>query len=427
LDLNRKAELPSPLVSFYICLFLLGWVTQEFALLNVGKYSILLVYLAALPFCWRMTGRSLVFVLLPLISTIMSALISLFGGGVHTVGIVSQGALQLLAIFFAAGVATLNWRTYFATLTKATVIFGAPIVIFGGYQMVARARHMKYAFLPVTNQQAYAIGDLQRGWEKEYFTRASSIFVEPAEFGYFCLWLMVLGLSASKGRWRLCSLALALGGMLFSQSLSGVLGAAILFAVYLVLNPISVKVVRQGAIVVLVSIMAIFASQPLMPEAFEAFSKRIEQAATLDNRADSGRVDHLPANWEQFKEAPIWGHGFASVSSADDNGIDVTTFTYFLMLIERGLIGAIFFLVPWFWLTWRSVKLPRTDSMRTLCVLLSVLHLYTFWTSSVAYQLPYWLSLGICASCTLYTYMPSSHLAFTGWTNWRTWSRPEES
>jgi O-antigen ligase len=161
--------------------------------------------------------------------------------------------------------------------------------------------------------------------------------------------------------------------------------------------------------------MAIFAVEPLMPEAFDAFSKRIEQAVTLDNRADSGRVDHLPANWESFKEAPIWGHGLGSISSADASGIDVTTFTYFLVMIERGAVGAVLFMAPFVWLSWRAVKLPKTDEMRTFCVLLSALNLYTFAVSSMAYSLPYWFALGICASCILWTYLPATRLAFTVW------------
>jgi hypothetical protein len=403
------------LINFFICLFILGWVTQEFALFNVGKYSMLLVYFAAIPFCRRITQRSVMFVLLPLISTALAALVGFYLGGVNPAGIASQAALQLLAIALAAGVASIDWRKHFLPLTKALIVLGVPIVAFGGYQMLARARHLPYAFLPVTNQQEYADGGLQRGWEKEQFTRASSIFVEPSEFGYFCLWLLLVGLSMTKGPWRVCAIVLAFSGMLFSQSLSGALGLAILFAAYLAVNRISFTVVRQVAIVAIASVMAVFAIAPLMPDAFDAFSQRIQQAVTLDDRADSGRVDHLPANWRNFMEEPLWGHGLASASSAEANGIDVTTFTYFLILIERGMVGTALFFAPWLWLGWRSVRLPPSDPMRTPCVLLSALNLYSFATSSVAYSLPYWFALGICASCVLATHLPATRLALSGW------------
>jgi hypothetical protein len=411
------------LVNWFILLLLLGWVTQSYAVVNFGHYSVILLYLAAVPFCQRLTQRSFTFVILPLASTLLAALISLLLG-TNTMGMLSQAALQLLAIFFAAGVAAIDWRKHFLPFSKLLVALSAPVVAFGGYQMVARIKHLKYAFLPVTNQQEYAVGGLQRGWEKEHFTRASSLFVEPSEFGYFCLWLLVIGLSLSKkssqagtgtGPWRLWALGLAFAGMLFSQSLSGALGVAVLFVVYLVMNPISFQVVRQLGIAIIVSSMAVLAIQPLMPSAFDQFSRRIEQAVTLDNRADSGRVDHLPANWESFKEAPVWGHGLGSISAAAQNVTDVTTFTYFLVAIERGAVGAVLFLAPWFWLAWRSLKLPKNDEMRTLCALLSALQLYSFTTSSMAYSLQFWLSLGICASCILNTYKPATRLAFTGW------------
>jgi hypothetical protein len=81
------------------------------------------------------------------------------------------------------------------------------------------------------------------------------------------------------------------------------------------------------------------------------------------------------------------------------------------MLIERGLVGTCFFMAPFLWLTWRAFKLPKSDPCRIICVLLGVLNLYTFWVSSMAYTLNYWLALAIAASCILGTYLPSSHLA----------------
>jgi hypothetical protein len=396
--------------SFLIWLFVLGMATVEFSLFDVGKYSIPLIYLTAIPFCLKTTWRSIPFLILPIVSFLLAVMVGFLQGGISPMAILSQGALQTLAIFFAAGVASINWRTHMLTLTRAMVGVGLPIVVFGGYQMFARTYRWKYAFLPVTNQQAYAMGGLQRGWEKEPFTRASSVFVEPSEFGYYCLWLMLLGLTATTGRLRLLALGLSFTGIMFSQSLSAVLGAAVLLICYVSVNSISLNVVRQIAIVLLASVMAIFSVQPLIPEAFDKFYKRIENAVTLNKEADSGRVDHLPENWETFKSAPIWGQGLASISSAEANGTDVTTFTYFLMLIERGMVGTFFFLVPWVWLGWRAIKMPKTDNFRTVCILLSALNLYTFSYSSMAYTLAFWLALGICASCILRTYRPAVNL-----------------
>ncbi len=410
-SLPQSQEAHSWLLGPLIWLFVLGMASFEFSLFDVaGRYSVPLIYLAAIPFCLKTTWRSLTFLILPILSFLLAAIVGLLQGGISPMAVASQGALQILAIFFAAGVASINWRNHINTMTQAMVAVGLPIVAFGGYQMFARTYRWKYAFLPVTNQQAYALGGLQRGWEKDPFTRASSTFVEPSEFGYYCLWLMLLGLTAVNGRLRLFALGLSFLGIMFSQSLSAVLGAALLLICYVSVSSISANVIRQIAIVLLASVMAIFSFQPLVPEAFDKFYKRIEQAVTLNKEADSGRVDHLPENWERFTNSPVWGEGLASISSAEVNGTDVTTFTYFLMLIERGIVGTFFFMVPWVWLGWRAMKMPKTDNFRTVCILLSALNLYVFSYSSMAYTLPFWLALGICASCILRTYLPATNL-----------------
>jgi hypothetical protein len=406
--------------------FVLGWASIGYTVFDVGKYSILLIYIAAIPFCTWITVRSFSFVMLPLVSTIFSVTVGMLQH-VPTMSIISQAALQLLSILFAAGVASLDWRKHLLTLTKAMVVVAVPIVLYGIYQLIARPTHRAYAFLPVTNQQAYADGGLQRGWGKDPFYRASSFFVEPSDYGYYCLWLLVLGLSASKGRWRYCAIGLALAGILSAQSLSGVLGVGLVLLVYVVSNPISVRVVRQIAIVGLFCILAVFAVQPLVPQAFAKFSLRIEQALSLNSEADSGRVDHLPACWAIISDAPVWGHGIASINSADQNGTDVTSISYALLLMERGAVGTIFFLAPWLLIGVRSRLMPAADTFRTPAILLTGLHLYCFSTFSLAYFLPFWLSLGITASLVLGTYKPATELAFKSWNGFKEFGAPAEA
>jgi hypothetical protein len=411
------AEGPKPSTFWYyllFSLFLVGWITEEFSVVDFGRYSFPLLYFAALPFCLRATSRSILFLMLPVVSTFFGVLVALLDG-FDRAPIISQGGLQVLAILFAAGVASIDWRRYIGTFARALVIAAVPVVAYGGYQMLARATHLPYAFLPVTNQQYYAEGGLQRGWEKAEFTRASSFFVEPSAFGYFCLWLVVLGLSLEKGRLRYAALGLAFSGILFSQSLSAVLGVGVLLLVYFFTHPISVSLVRQVVILVLLSGLAILIVPPLIPQAFTRFSDRIQEALSLDERADSGRVDHLPACWAIFKDAPVWGHGLSTLASAEVNGNDITTVTYALLLMERGLVGAVLFLVPWVYIGVRSGLRSSADPCRTLALLLSALNLYNFSISSILYSLPFWFSLGITASLVLDTHLrPKRHLALAG-------------
>jgi O-antigen ligase len=394
---EREWTAVKPVGFAVLFLFLLGWATEDFSLFNVGRYSLPLLYFAALPFCLRLSPRRAAFMLLPAISTLFAATVG-WAEGVPMSHVFSQTALQVLAILLAAGVCAIDWRANTEKLARALCALGAPIVLYGGYQMVARTFHLPFAFLPVTNQQEYALDGLQRGWEKPEFTRASSLFVEPAAFGYFCLWLMIVGFSLEKSRLRTAALALALCGILFSQSLSAVIGVAILMLVYVCTHPINTRLFSQLVTVGVVSAIGFFLVPLLVPDALEMFTERIQQAASLDERADSGRVDHLPACWQIYKEAPVWGHGISSLAAAGADGSDVTSVTYALLLMERGAVGTILFLVPWLLTGFRAWRLPRDHSGRTLALLLSALNLYAFATSSVAYFLPFWFSLGIAAS-----------------------------
>jgi O-antigen ligase len=395
-----------------VILFVVGWVTFSFSLADFGRYSVTLLYLAALPFCFRISSRSVVLLILPLLSTVLAALVAYFDGFPIT-PILSQGALQLLAIAFGAGVAAIDWRQNFVVLTRVMVIIGVPLVAFGGYQMIARANHLRFAYLPITNQQVYATGGLQRGWWIQNYARASSLFAEPSEFGYYCLWLLVLGVSLEKGALRYSALVLAFSGILFSQSLGAVLGVGMLLLVYFVTHPLNLKVLRQSVALVLLSGVALLVIPPMMPDSFARFSKRIQQALTLDERADSGRVDHLPACWAIIQESPIWGHGLASIASTENHDIDSTTVAYAMLLMERGAIGTALLLAPWIYIAIQSLLLPQGDKARTPIVLLTTLQIFAFCTSSVISFLPYWLSLGMTASLLLRTDVLPSRYEFS--------------
>lgn len=171
-------------VAIILTVFLLGWATQGLTLFDVGRYSFPLILFASIPFCIRWKNDQAGFLVLPIASAIFAVLVALIED-VQISHIFSQGVLQALAIAFAGGVATIDWRKHLKTLTSTAVGVGVPIVAYGGYQMVARAAHLPFAFLPITNKQYYIDGGLQRGWEKDEITRASSVFSEPSELGFF--------------------------------------------------------------------------------------------------------------------------------------------------------------------------------------------------------------------------------------------------
>lgn len=375
-----------------VIIVLLGWVSYGFSILDVGPYSLTLIHASVLLLVTRLTFRSSYLWLWPLLSTLMAVIVSWFAA--PEARTLTNAAQQILALVFAAGIFSIEWRKHLELLTRALVAFAVPIVSYGGYQVIARYAHLPFAFLPVTNQQEFAEGGLQRGWEKDVITRASSIFVEPSEFGYFCVWLLAAGLATERKGLRFTAVLLAATGILFSQSLSAVIAAAILFLVYLCTRPIDWRMFRHVAILLAVASVCVTVFAFALPDVAETFSERIGHAMALDDRADSDRVSEIPRAWKLFVDAPITGSGLASLPREDNAG----AIAYAQLLVERGVVGTLLFLVPWAWVAIRSFLLPRGASGRTLAILISVLSLFSLSTFSAIYYLPFWFSLGVCAS-----------------------------
>jgi len=385
------------MLGLILSLFIAGWATMGMTLFDIGRYSFPLIMFATIPFCLKFKMEHAGFLILPIISSIFAVVVGLMEG-LEPSRVASQTFLQCLAIGFAGGVASINWRLHLDTLARSSVAMGIPIVVYGGYQMAARALHWPFAFLPITNQQYYVEGGLQRDWDKAEATRASSFFSEPSEFGLFCLWLIAIGLSRKSGRLQTMAIVLGCAGVLFSQSLSAVLGTGLLLTVYLFSHRVSAQIIRQLVVMGLIGAAAIGLMQFVAPDAFERLSDRVIQAVNLDERADSGRIDHLPAIWRTFTEAPIWGHGISSSAAASPAGSDSTTINYAMLLMERGTVGTVLFLIPWFAITVKAWLSPVTRQGRSVALLVMVLTLYTYFTFSLSYFLPFWLAFGIAAS-----------------------------
>ena len=387
-----------------LLLFVLGWSTQSLSLFDIGRYSFPLILFVGLPFTLLITYRSLSFLVLPITSSILAIAVG-FLQGVEVSHILSQAALQTQAIAFAAGIAAINWHQHRKSLERVIVMPGIPIVGYGCYQMLARMAHLPGAFLPVTNQQYYVEGGLQRDWDKAEVTRASSVFSEPSELGYYCLWLLVIGLSTDSKKIRILSISLAAVGILVSQSLSAVLGAVAICLAYFIVQGISRRILRHIFLLAVVSAGVAVGFKSLAPAAFDRFSERIAEAASFDGRADSGRIDHLPACIELIKASPVWGYGLSGMAAAGRDGADVTTVNYIMVWLERGTLGALLFFLPWFTLAVRAWLLPYNAAGRTFSFLLLTMTLYSFTSFSITYFLPFWLALGVSASVVLHTYV----------------------
>ena len=71
----RSAVGPKSIGIATLCLFLVGWVTEEFSLIDFGRYSLPLLYFVSLPLCTRISSRAFSIVFLPAVSTLFAVVV----------------------------------------------------------------------------------------------------------------------------------------------------------------------------------------------------------------------------------------------------------------------------------------------------------------------------------------------------------------
>jgi hypothetical protein len=280
------------------------------------------------------------------------------------------------------------------------LVMAVPVMIYGGYQMVGRPSGLPYAYLPMTNQQVWDVTQAGYDWQKNtssgtalhaYMTRPASVFPEPSDLGYFSLWLVCIGLASVKGRLDKALLVLGSAGLLMSQSLGAVIGAACILVVYAAKKRRIRRYIEASAVVLGV----VAAAYWWRSDSFRPFLSRLSAASSLDVSADSGRITMVPYLLGVIAEAPILGHGLSSTAIVTPNGAG--GLGYLALAVERGLVGTLLFLAPYVWafgvLVFRRIRF-ESPAMET-AILLSVVNLYNFASFAKLYFLPLWLALGI--------------------------------
>ncbi len=374
---------------FLLGLFLLGWLHNGFTLYDVGTRSITLLHVASMlfiPFCFTRW----LYVFTPVLASTMIAAATAFTiAGEQRYG--SHFLQQCLGVAVAAGAASLDWPRLIQHVRRLLAVTSVPVIAYAAYQVIARPAGLPYAFLRLSNQQQYAISGLQRGFDKPHFSRASSVFVEPSDLGYYSLWLLCFGLTARSALIRYVLLAEATLGILFSQSLGAAVGAILLIGTHL--WPRGNKGAMIGAAVLLAALAGL--SVYWLPGASEQFGHRLALAAQLNVKADSLRITRIPSNVSVFLGAPMLGHGLARSAECEPNGIAIG---YLFILIERGVLGTLLFLCPYIWGLWCHVRRVRQlDDLGQAGLLVAVMNAYALSTFAMIYFQPFWLALGFAA------------------------------
>lgn len=375
---KMRQRLPSffSTYSIFAFFFLFGWVAYQFSLVDLGRYSFLpwhAVCIGIIVVKFDTRSFTTPYIYLPFISGLIALVVALlfdFPGG-HILGNVAQSVFGLM---LAASVSNINWDAFAVYFDRYLSGFAVLVFGYGLYQFFARKYNWPYGFLPMTNLQLATDDGLQRGANniftaKAYFGRVSSFFPEPSDMGRFFLWFFVFALLRDRGGGRMAMLALAVFGVLLSQSLGAAIGLLFLIVVY---SLVSARL--YGLLIAFFSVSALLLLIYLSEGLGLNVHRRIVEYTTggWDALSGTARFAGFEAQFGVIEGAILLGYGIGQASAVINEGLISSSLV--LLLIERGLFGMALFVVPWvfilFYLFARWRHLSKVG--RIACLLLTL-------------------------------------------------------
>lgn len=377
---------------------LLGWVTYSYALLDIGRYSLTVLFVVSL---W-MAASSITakrFLTFPMLLLVLSCVLAVVKS-LLTYPEMEKTFTHLIrngvAIGVLISVQSVDLGKIYPRFKRDLMWIGLAVFLYGIYQYIARRHGWPLAFLPITNQQLGADMGLQRGASNldmgvGKFTRVSSFFPEPSDLGRFMLWVFGVGLAADRGRRRWVMMVTGLGGVLISQSLGAVVGVFFVLSVLMLVR----FDLRKSLVILLVLAIVIPIVLYLLPGVGEMLGYRLGRLL-VDREtylAQQSRFAHVDQNLEVFLEAPFFGHGIASLKKIIPYNVIGNSWN--MLLIERGLVGSLLFFAPFIGMLLFFCFSGRNMSEQTnLCLILLCIEVYCFSTFADPYfPIPY-IALG---------------------------------
>ncbi len=389
---RRRFEIPRPrrgveIQMACVVLFLIGWFHNGFSLFDIGQRSITLLMLAGIPLLFfiqhwrpRLVGPHLA-------STLLAFMVALprFEAGRP----VSHALQNVFGIATAVAVSNLEWPLLIEKTRKWVLVLAVPVCAYGVFQLYARSEMMPSGWLPVTNIQQYEATGFQRNFMSPDHWRASSVFVEPSDFGYFALWVFIFGITSPTLWYKASALVIAFISIFATQSLGAAIGLLCVGVVHMMRGRQFLGMATSG----IVACGALYGFLYLFPLQTARYLGRLDAASKLDRSADSNRVARIPSNFSVVTDSPFFGHGIGTNNIVEQNGLSSGVFQ---LLIERGVLGAALYLAPYLWVFW--VLLFRTSiggDFRAVQCCFAALNVYTFAVFGMVYFQPFWFSLGL--------------------------------
>lgn len=386
-----------------IVTFVFGWVLSIFEIFNVGGVSVTLLLilplLLFLPYNKECSGLTRLVLFLLVVSLITPIILNVSAIDLSTFTHLIQ-SIVCLVVFFIFSTIKLSNRVV-DNLVNIIVISVFLCCIYGVYQFFARLNSLPFDYLPMTNLQISADEGMQRGYSNRYlhgiiFTRVSSFFSEPSEFGRFLLLTFPFVFYCYKGnnKIKLLVLSLVAVSLLLTQSLASMLIALIALTIYFLKNGrrhVTVFIVIFPLIILISWLLVYFNIVQL--GSLDRFEKIYELGwKYLDSTA---RFKDTFTVLEIASDNLISGLGIGRISDVVSNYVVANLIL--LLLIERGLVCTLLFLSVYL----SPLFFERKSKFDEAMFYVIVIQLLFFVNFSMMYFIPMYALLGLSYNKTI--------------------------
>lgn len=382
--------------------FIFGWVLSIFQMFSFSGVSISLLLILPLLFiipyeksCSNLTMLAFSFLVIslsfPIIFNISSVHSSTFTHFMQSI--------LCLIVFCIFSTIKLS-EDIVETLINIILVSIVICCSYGIYQFFARLYSLPFDYLPMTNLQISADEGMQRGYSNQYlhniiFSRVSSFFSEPSEFGRYLLLTFPFIFFCYHSKTKYIILSLMVVSLLLTQSIASISIGFIVFSLYLISKGKFYSIAYVMFIPLLIMILWGLASFHLIElGSLDRFEKIYKLGwGYLDETA---RFKDTFIVLDIVFDNLVSGLGIGRISDVVNNYVVANLF--FLLLIERGLVFTLMFLsvfiLPLFF--------KRESQLSKAMFYVVILQLLFFINFSMMYFIPMYAFLGLSYNKKIY-------------------------
>lgn len=382
-------------------LFFLSWIFSIFQIFSIASISISLQLVLPLLFFFKTYRRVSVTTIFAtfcfIISMVIPFTLNLERVNATTFTHILQNIICIsVFIVFSTLIFDDKVESKFIAILRLSILV---VGIYAIYQYVARSYSLPFDYLPITNLQISADEGYQRGYSNFYihnhlFTRVSSFFSEPSELGRFILLTFPFIFFCYSGKDKKALLLLMLISIVLTQSMGTLAIAGLMMIYYHIAN--GRLFLTLQAILILVLLLVIVwwgvSSYNIELGSFDRILKISELGwrylESTSRFKDTLKV--IEISIENFNT----GLGIGSISDVVSKY--VVSNLFLLIIIERGVFGLVFFILPLLFPIFLLAK--KGDNFSLALKYCSILQILFFINFSMLYFIPMYVLLGLSYS-----------------------------